>query len=279
MSQKKSSTPQFQQATDLKEEGAALKEVLDRLTEEDWARPTPFKDWTVNQVIVHLHGSDKMAVLALKDPAGFAAAKADPETIRRMMNPRAGDSPDSPPLAGRELLHIWWAYFTEMCELLGDSAPQARIPWFGPDMGAMMFTTARQMETWAHGQDIFDLFGTQRVNTARLKNIVVIGVKTYGWTFANRGMEVPGPAPYIRLTGQGGEIWEFNEVSEDNRIEGAASDFCHVVTQGRNIADVSLNVVGAPATQWMAIAQCFAGPPEDPPAPGSRLVNFQGSAQ
>ncbi len=269
----------FQQATDLREEGVALKQLLDRLTEEDWSRPTPFKDWTVNKVVLHLHGSDKMAVLALKDAAGFAVAKSNPDTLRRLMNPRAEDSPGSSTLEASNLLTTWWAYFTEICDLLDDSDPKRRVPWFGPNMGVMMFTTARQMETWAHGQDIFDLFGTRRINTARLKNIVVIGVKTYGWSFANRGEEVPGPAPHVRLTGPGGEIWEFNEVSEDNKIEGDAGDFCHVVTQGRNIADVNLQVRGAPATQWMAIAQCFAGPPEEPPAPGSRLVNFQGSAK
>ncbi len=256
----------FQQADDLREEGAALKKVLDDLAPDDWARPTPFKSWAVNQVVQHLHGSDRMAVLALKDAAGFAAAKADPTVVRKTMNPTE---------EGRVLLDIWWQYFTEMCDLLGSSDPKRRVPWFGPDMGVMMFTTARQMETWSHGQDVFDMFGRIRVNTNRLKNIAVIGVKTYGWTFANRKLDVPGPAPFVRLTSPGGDVWEFNEADENNLVEGDAVEFCHVVTQGRNIADVNLKVKGEPATQWMKIAQCFAGPPEDPPAPGSRTVKFQ----
>jgi len=53
-------------------------------------------------------------------------------------------------------------------------------------------------------------------------------------------------------------------------VEGSAVDFCHVVTQGRNIADVNLKVLGEVANKWMSIAQCFAGKPEDPPAPGLR---------
>ncbi|MBT5442871.1 MAG: TIGR03084 family protein, partial [Gammaproteobacteria bacterium] len=61
---------------------------------------------------------------------------------------------------------------------------------------------------------------------------------------------------------------------DKNCVTGDAVEFCHVVTQGRNIADVNLDVVGEPATLWMNIAQCFAGPPEDPPAPGSRTANF-----
>ena len=128
----------------------------------------------------------------------------------------------------------------------------------------MMFTTARQMETWAHSQDIYDLLGKSRNNTDRLKNIAVIGVRTYGWTFVNRKLEPPGPAPYVKLTAPSGDIWEFNDPSTDNYVEGSAVEFCHVVTQGRNIADVNLTVTGEPAEKWMSIAQCFAGPPGKP---------------
>ena len=83
-------------------------------------------------------------------------------------------------------------------------------------------------------------------------------------------MDPPGAAPYVKLTSPSGEVWTFNEPNNDNYVEGDAAEFCHVVTQGRNIADVNLNVVGEPARQWMAIAQCFAGPPENPPAPDTR---------
>jgi|TARA_B110000211_G_scaffold132775_1_gene152269 uncharacterized protein (TIGR03084 family) len=255
----------FQQAADLREEGEELKRVLDDLEESDWSRVTPFKNWTVNQVVQHLHGSDKMAVLALKDADGFAAAKAVPKVVGATMSPTE---------EGAVLRDTWWAYFSEMCELLAGSDPKRRVPWFGPDMGVMMFTTARQMESWSHGQDIFDMFGKQRTNSNRLKNIAVIGVKTYGWTFANRKQDIPGPAPYVRLISPEGDTWEFNEPNEENSVTGDAVEFCHVVTQGRNIADVNLAVVGKPATLWMDIAQCFAGPPEDPPTPGSRTTNF-----
>ena len=94
----------FQQAADLKEEGEELKRVLDDLGEADWSRITPFKNWTVNQVVQHLHGSDKMAVLALKDADGFAVAKADPKVVGATMNPTE---------EGLVLLDTWWSYFSE----------------------------------------------------------------------------------------------------------------------------------------------------------------------
>ena len=63
---------------------------------------------------------------------------------------------------------------------------------------------------------------------------------------------------------------EPDEPSESECIRGDAVDFCHVVTQGRNAADTELSVTGDVANRWMAIAQCFAGGPVDPPAPGQR---------
>ena len=63
-----------------------------------------------------------------------------------------------------------------------------------------------------------------------------------------------------------------NDESYTDLIEGNAEDFCQVVTQVRNIMDVNLNVIGEIANEWMSIAQCFAGPPEQPPKPGTRFT-------
>jgi hypothetical protein len=46
-----------------------------------------------------------------------------------------------------------------------------------------------------------------------------------------------------------------------DRVTGPALDFCLVVTQRRHLADTALVVEGSLATEWMGIAQAFAGPP------------------
>jgi uncharacterized protein (TIGR03084 family) len=130
--------------------------------------------------------------------------------------------------------------------------------------------TARLMETWAHGQEVYDELGVVRVNGDRIRNIVVLGNNTYGWTFAVRGEQAPQPVPHLVLQAPSGEIWTYNEPSAEERIEGSAEAFCQVVTQVRNVADTDLVVRGPNAAQWMQKAQCFAGPPETPPAPGVR---------
>jgi uncharacterized protein (TIGR03084 family) len=76
--------------------------------------------------------------------------------------------------------------------------------------------------------------------------------------------------PFVSLTAPSGEVWTYGEPSVVERIEGRADEFAQVVTQTRNIADTQLMVKGPVATQWMGFAQCFAGAPENPPAPGVR---------
>jgi len=261
----------LQEVEDLREEGSELGALLETLNESDWAKPTPFKQWTIYDVVGHLHYSDRCALASLKGREAFveetAAMKAVIDqggSLRDFTRETLGNV-DAP-----RMLAMWKGAFQEMCDRFAALDPKTRLPWFGPDMGLRMFTTARQMETWAHGQDVYDLIDKPRRYTDRLKNIAHIGASTYGWTFAVRKQPVPGPAPYVKLTAPSGAIWEWNEPDPENRVEGSAAEFCHVVTQNRNVADTSLVVVGEPAKKWMAIAQCFAGNPETPPPPGAR---------
>ena len=254
----------MRQADDLRQEGDELYALVKTLDAEDWQRPTPFKNWTVEDVIAHLHSTDLVATKALEDADGFRAMV---RSGRSAIWSGKGEytMPKGPQLGAR-----WHDYLTELCNRLADTEPSRRVPWFGPDMSARMFATARQMETWAHGQDIYDLLRKPRVNTDRIKNIAVIGVRTFGWTFANRGLDVPEDVPYVRLVAPSGAVWEWNEAQPASSVQGLAVEFCHVVTQGRHVADTALEVRGDTATRWMAMAQCFAGGPENPPAPGQR---------
>ena len=259
------------QAADLRVEGEELNALLETLAPEDWPRHTPFKNWTVNHVMQHLHQGDWMQVLTMTDSERYQAAAASRRAARERNDGTSGlEDFGFEAKEGPALHEQWYAYFQEMCDLMAASDPKRRVKWAGPDMSIRMAATARQRETWAPGQDIYDLLRRPRTPTDRIENIAVLGVKTYGWTFANRGQEAPGPQPYVRLTAPSGAIWDYGAPDETNKVEGVALEFCQVVTQGRNIADVNLAVVGEPATKWMAIAQCFAGPPNDPPEPGHR---------
>lgn len=261
----------LQVSIDFRDEVDDLHGFLQTLKPEDWDRETGFMEWTPWDVIAHLHYFDLVSRVALEGEDAFASERKTlfgaigaGQTNKQLARERFGD------LDANGLMDAWQTTAHALADSLGNSDPKRRLPWFGPDMGVPMFTTARYMETWAHGQEIYDLLGATRSYSDRIKNVATIGVKTFGWTFVNRKEEVPGPPPYVRLVAPSGEIWEWNDPSETEFVRGQASDFCHVVTQGRNVADTALEVIGPVATSWMKIAQCFAGGPADPPAPGTR---------
>lgn len=255
----------LEQIRDLRAEGEELDALLGDLAPDDWWRPTPFKRWTPFDVVAHLHVTDKVAALAVASREAFRERNRTRPAFRtRLPREEAGTSDPV------ELRARWREALDALCTQLASVDANTRLPWFGPDMGVRMFATARQMETWAHAHDVYDLLQRRRPYHDRLRNVAVIGVRTFGWTFANRKLPVPDDIPYVRLLAPSGAIWEWNDPTAENRVEGTAVDFCHVVTQGRNVADTELVVRGETAQRWMAFAQCFAGGPVDPPAPRER---------
>lgn len=260
------------QAKDFEAESDALYDLIADLDDSGLKQPTAFKGWTAENVIGHLHVWNIAADMALSDPEGFrhffkqVADALRTGSLRRFEEKWLSDKG----LSGKELVGEWRDFYRAMAERFYQADPSARVEWAGPSMSVRSSATARLMETWAHAQEIYDLLGVERENADRIENIVILGNNTYGWTFKVNGLEAPEPRPHLVLTAPSGNIWHFNVPSNDHRIEGPASEFCQVVTQTRNIADTSLEVTGENATRWMAMAQCFAGKPETPPAPGAR---------
>ncbi|MBQ0721538.1 MAG: TIGR03084 family protein [Gammaproteobacteria bacterium] len=256
---------------DLRAEGDELYQFLLSLDESDWSRATTFKSWTINDVVAHLYFGDYLGVTSHQDGQAFKRFMAEVQSSGLTLAEFTRQWLDK--LSGTEMLERWRGLFLEMCELFAASDPGLRLTWAGPDMGIQMFATARLMETWAHSWAIYDLLGAPHKQNDRIKHIATIGVKTYQWTFVNRGLTPPGPPPHISLRAPSGERWEWNAEQGDNNISGDAVEFCQVVTQVRNIADTRLKLNGDAAQQWMSIAQCFAGPAEEPPAKGLRTAS------
>ena len=262
----------LQEAIDFRDESTALFELLDPLAEQDFETPTLFKQWTLNDILAHLHYFNLLADLSLRDEAEFdRLSGALQAALARENTMIAATDRLLDGLKGPALLTTWRDTYVAMAHAWAQADPKQRLNWFGPSMSVRSGMSARLMETWAHGQAIVDLMGIERVNADRIRSIAVMGVNTFAWSFMNRTLEVPGEPPHLRLSAPSGEIWEWNARSHSDRISGSAVEFCQVVTQVRNIADTRLIVQGETAARWMSFAQCFAGPPEDPPAPGTRL--------
>jgi uncharacterized protein (TIGR03084 family) len=259
------------QAIDFRDECDVLHAALREAPAVTWERRTQFQGWSFDDILGHLHIFDYAASLSARDRNELVAffgdlrkTRAEGVSLTEYTRRWLGG------LCGPALLERWHDYSRELAGQYHTLAPDLRVAWGGPDMSVRSLISARQMETWAHGQAMFDLLGVERVEHDRLRNIAVMGVNTFGWSFVVHGLEVPAQKPWLRLTSPSGALWEWNDPAAGSRIEGSAVEFCRVVTQTRNVLDTRLQVEGAEATAWMAVAQCFAGPPVMPPAPGSR---------
>ncbi|KDN86064.1 hypothetical protein KCH_18810 [Kitasatospora cheerisanensis KCTC 2395] len=159
------------------------------------------------------------------------------------------------------LLGRWRAGRAEVARVLAEVPGDVRVPWFGPPMKARSMLTARLMETWAHGQDVADALGVDRVPTDRLRHIAHLGVRTVGFAFAAHGRPAPTVPIRFELRSPGGGLWAWGEEGAADRVSGPALDFCLLVTQRRHRDDLALTAVGDTANAWLPRAQAFAGPP------------------
>lgn len=257
---------------DLLSEYRALADLCESLTPDQWRQRTDFHGWTPWDEIAHLLFFDETALQSATDPQRF---EVDRETLTREL--ATGEKISSITrrrfghLDGQALLALWRQRHEALVAALATMDPKARLLWYGPTMSARSFATARLMETWAHGQDIWDMLGRERAPGPGLRHITHLGVTTYGWTFVNRKLPVPQPVPYVELAAPDGDRWTWGVSSDQHFVRGPALDFALLVTQRRHRADTRLQWAGEPAEQWTLLAQCFAGEPANGPAPGTRV--------
>ena len=244
----------------------ALDAIVSKLDNAGWATKTYCDDWTIQEDIAHIAFYDGTAKLSATDPEAFGAHKeammsGDQKEKDRMTRLQTMDP--------QGLLADWRAERAAELEAFALHGPKDRLPWYGPDMSAKSFATARLMETWAHGQDVVDVTDAVRPPTDRLKHVAHIGVITFGWAFTIRKMDVPTVPVRVALNSPSGELWTWGPEEAADSVTGNAEEFCLVATQRRHHEDTNLVITGETAKAWMAIAQAFAGPPDKHPPPGT----------
>lgn len=254
---------------DLALESAVWFALLDGAAEADWARPTPAPGWTVADQVSHLAHFDDMTVLGARDRAAFAAMRdhqpRDGDRItERVAKANRGRTP-------ADLLAWTHAARADLDATFRRLDPATKVPWFGPDLSAAAAVTARIMETWAHGHDVADALGAEWPVTAALRHVAHIGARSLPNSFRAHGLAVPDAVVRIALDGPDGDVWTWGPGADAGVVDvvsGPALDFCLLVTQRVDLADTALVATGRVASEWLRIAQAFAGPPGAGRPPG-----------
>ena len=251
---------------DLGEEQASLDAMVAHLDDASWREMTPAAGWRVSDQIAHLAYFDDAAALAIADPSAFAVAR------EALVHAAFAEGVDdytlhaSREMSPPEILAHWRDARHALSRAAATLEPSARLPWYGPDMSARSFLTARLMETWAHGVDVADALGVAPSDSPRLSHIVRLGYLTRDWSYRVRGETRPDVTIAVRVSDATGATYEHGPRDADEVITGPALDFCLVVTQRRHVDDTALEV-GEWGRHWMLRAQAFAGGPTTGPAP------------
>jgi uncharacterized protein (TIGR03084 family) len=256
--------------TDLVDETLVVDDMLAPLEDASWERPTPAEGWRIRDQVSHLAYFDETAALAATDPDRFRAEAQ--ELVGRGDRFTDGIADEYRTLPPARLLEWFRTARRALVDTFAGLGPATRLPWYGPPMSAASSATARLMETWAHGQDIADALGVEREPTARLRHVAHLGVRTFSFAFGLHGREVPQAPVRVELSAPDGTIWTWGDEAADNTVRGPALDFCLVVAQRRHLLDTTLQVSGDAATEWMSLAQAFAGPPGPGRAPSTAVT-------
>jgi uncharacterized protein (TIGR03084 family) len=244
---------------DLQHESDRLIEHLNGLAYEQWGLATPAAGWSIQDQVSHLAFFDDAARLAMTAPDEFRA-------LANALTAGGMDFPDRIAMQHRSLTaEAMLGWFTDarrnlQAEFAGEE-PRRRLAWFGPDMSVASSATARLMETWAHGHDIYEALGVEHPPSPGLRNVAHLGVTTFGFAHTINGLEVPGDPVRVELVSPAEDIWTWGPEDAANRVSGPALDFVLTVTQRRHWSETALVVDGSVASRWLDIAQAFAGAP------------------
>ena len=261
-------TPGGTVADALAAQHAALADVLDPLTDDDWARPSWCDGWSVSDVVLHLAQTDEMALASLEGrfaaaldafiaglPPGTPGANVDEGAGALVAHERGAPAAD---------VHARWQAGSQALQAaVAATDPHARTPWVVGEMSVQSLTTTRLAESWIHTADILDAFGERPGPADRLWHIARLAWRTVPYAFARAGVDAPGPVVF-ELDAPAGP-WRFAPDELDERdddtptiLRGTALDLCRVAGQRADAPSTTLTAEGPDATNLLALVRTFA---------------------
>jgi uncharacterized protein (TIGR03084 family) len=247
--------------SDLASEADALDALLGSLGDGQWLTPTPAQGWDIRDSIAHVAIGDELAFECVTENR---VPKLMQEGLEAILEGDASAKAFELKMVGRGRqmsaadVHRWWRTGNEaLCKALTGVDPDKRLPWGPNRMSPTSFTTARVMETWAHGLDCFDAAGVTPTDTDRLHHVADLSVRALPYAFMINGIEGPG-AVRVELTSPSGASWVFGPDDAPTVIRGTASDWCRVaVHRNRRGERERLQADGPDAADVIKYAQAY----------------------
>ena len=221
--------------SDLVAEEQSLDQFLQKINPRDWKRTRVWHGWTVQQVVSHLASSEEYAFNALAENGSRLREVEDHGSVDALNESALLPGQDMRP---QDVIEWWRGARAKVVEELSQLQPADRVPWFHGEMSARSFATARLMENWAHGLDVYEAVEEEPEDTLRLRHIAWLGWKSLPHVFAEAGIEYPEPIQVV-LMGPEYSKWTFGSTDSPNAVRGQAGEWCRIAVGRMNPEDAT----------------------------------------
>lgn len=192
---------------------AALLNLLDSLSSEEWARPTVAAGWTVHDVALHLLGDD-LGILSRRrdDYREVQVSLATWDELVSWLNERNNSWVKATrrisPRLVCDLLKLTGDQVNAYFGSLDPYALGGPVSWAGPDPAPVWLDLAREFtERWHHQQHIRDAAGKPGLTEPRYLE-PVLATFVHALPQAYRGVNAPeGICVTLTIVGNSGHAW------------------------------------------------------------------------
>lgn len=235
--------------SDLVAEEQSLDQLLQKIAIRDWTRRTTERGWTIQDIVAFLASSEEFALSVIED--GEAPIR-ESDAYGSLDEYASSGIARGRSMRPQDVIEWWRGARAGVVDALSRMNPSDRLSWFGGDIGARSFATARLTETWAYGLDVQAIANIEAEDTARIRHVARFSWQSLPYAFKRAGhVYVP-----IRLEviGPGYAKWVHGPEDSDQRIKGAAGEWCRVATRRMVVGDTSLHAEGEVARLALEIA-------------------------
>ena len=240
-----------------------IDDMLSRLDEAGWGRPSRCTEWSIADVVLHLAQTNEMAVASAEQrfsevnaAFGNAAGAAPPGATVDDLAGLAVAAEQSHPV--EKIYERWRSSVTAQAEALGACTASTRLRWVAGDMTAISLATTRLAEAWIHAGDIAAGLGRALTPGPHLKPIARLAWRTLPYAFTRAGKAMSGTVA-LALTAPDGTTWDFTpDEPAATTVTGPALDFCLVAARRVDASETALSATGPDAAAVLELVRTFA---------------------
>ena len=219
--------------SDLVAEEQSLDQFLQQINPRDWRKTTVWHGWTIHETVSHLASSEEYAYNALAEKGSRLKELDEFGDIDALNAAGLSAGLDMRP---QDVIEWWRGARAKVVEELSRSSATDRVPWFFGSMSAKSFATARLMETWAHGIDIYYAVGEEPEETTRIRHIAWLAWKSLPHVFKEAGEEYPSEVR-AEFRGPLYSKWVFGPEDASNVIRGEATEWAALAVDRIDLED------------------------------------------